>query len=280
MAALASYLHARARGGRWLLRIDDLDPERCKRHFARDIAAMLERLELHWDGPVMYQSARAAQYREALIELVRHGRLYFCSCSRLDIQKRSLPMGLDGSAVYDGLCRGQVMNSMDESQGRKLHFRLDGAFSCSDAVCGVFAGDHSRDTGDFAVTERSGRATYHLATVVDDHASAVTEVVRGADLLGCTPKQQALYAALDWTAPSYAHVPLVRAADGTKLSKQTGAGALMGDPARGEIWDALSVLGQQPPAELRGAAHSELLAWALPHWSLARVPVSSWTQRP
>lgn len=261
--------------------MDDLDSERCQPQFAAQIEAVLDTLGLHWDGAVLYQSARAAPYREALAALIDAGCVYVCHCSRQMIQKRGLPTGLDGSPVYDGLCRHHVVRAVSRDSGnQKLHVRVDGEFRCTDGVCGSFVGNHSQHTGDFAIMERSGRATYHLATVVDDHASGITQVVRGADLLGCTPKQDALYAALGWLAPNYAHVPLVLADDGTKLSKQTGARALSLAPADAEIWNALVVLGQEPPAVLRGAAHAEVLAWAVEHWRQARVPVSSWIHKP
>ena len=275
--ALASYLHVRAQGGRWLLRLDDLDAQRCRGPWRDLILRQLEQLGLRWDGPVLCQSQRTAYYREVLDRLIATGRVYACSCSRAAVQRRGLPLALDGAPLYDGLCRAQIVSTPAQAQGRKLHIRLDGDFRCDDAVCGSFAGVHGRHTGDFAIVERSGRVTYHLATVADDHASAVTQVVRGADLLGCTPRQQALYAALGWPQPLYAHVPLVRATDGTKLSKQTGARALSCLPTDGEIWDALSVLGQQPPVGLRGAPHGQLLDWAIAHWSLVRVPVSPWS---
>jgi glutamyl-Q tRNA(Asp) synthetase len=198
VAAMASYLDARAHGGEWLVRMEDVDKAREMPGAADSILSDLEFFGFRWDGPVMYQSQRTEAYREALEQLKSAGQAYPCGCSRKEIEGEDYP-----GTCARGLPPGKVARS----------WRV-------------------RGEGDFVVLRADGFFAYQLAVVVDDQAQGITHVVRGADLLDSTPRQNHLQRLLGYRVPHYRHVPLVLAADGQKLSKQTGAAML--DLARAE----------------------------------------------
>jgi glutamyl-Q tRNA(Asp) synthetase len=260
VAAVGSWLDARRAGGRWLLRLDDLDAPRNVPGAADAILRELERLGLHWDGVVERQSARAARYQGALASLRREGLAFACGCSR-----RAL---VDG--VYPGTCRAGLAPGVVE---RALRLRVDDRpVTVHDAIQGAFTQHLRSAVGDFVVLRADGIVAYHLATVMDDAASGVTDVVRGADLLDSTPRQLALYTVLGHAPPRYAHLPVAVNAAGQKLSKQTHAADSARSPADALWRDALTFLGHPPPAELAGAGADQLAAWARSAWSLDRVP--------
>lgn len=255
VAALGSYLSARKVGGRWLLRVDDLDPPRVVPGATDAILAGLDALGLGWDGPVVYQSQRGEAYLAALGDLRRQGLIYACRCSRRRL----------GGGPYPGHCRELAL----PDTGHALRVRVDGATVClADAVQGDCGGPLAADCGDFTVRRADGVFAYHLACVVDDAWQGVTEVVRGADLLASTPRQVHLQELLGLPTPRYAHLPVVVDASGSKLSKQTRAPAVVPTQAAAALFAAADFLGLAPPAELRGAPPAELLAWALPRWSV------------
>lgn len=265
LAAVASYLEARHRGGCWLLRMEDLDPPREQPGAADHILRTLDAFGFDWDGPVLRQSTRAAAYRAALDDLRVRGLAYPCACTRREIAARGRT-GLEGP-IYPGTCRAGLPPGR---RGRALRVRTDGArISFHDALQGPRTQNLEREIGDFVLRRADGYWAYQLAVVVDDAAQGITHVVRGADLLGSTPRQIHLFHLLGLPIPAYAHIPVAVDARGEKLSKQTGARAVSPDPAT--LWQALAFLRQAPPAELRTADLTEIWAWARVHWRAERL---------
>lgn len=263
VAALASWLDARAHGGQWLLRIEDLDEPRCSKAAASTILHQLDALGLHRDGELLWQSLRTSLYRAALDRLIAEDLAFACACTRRDLE--SQPLSLDGTRRYPGTCRDRVGISP-----RAWRFRVPpGAVAFDDAVCGAQTVDVAADVGDFVLWRADGFCAYQLAVVVDDAEQGVTDVVRGADLLGSTPRQILLQQALRLPRPRYAHVPLVLDRNGEKLSKQTRARPLEPANAVADLADALRFLNHAPPSEVVAAGRDALLAWAIGHWRLA-----------
>ena len=229
--ALASWLSARSAGGRWLIRLEDVDGPRCRRDLGeaqlRDLAA----LGLDSDEPVAWQSERSGRYQEALVRLHDLERLYPCICTRKDLQLlASAPHAEDGLRPYPGQCRGRAWEGFDHA----LRLRLpQGPVAWQDLLLGAQQDDPASLTGDPLLFRRDGCFAYHLAVVVDDGAQGVTEVVRGADLRPVTATQIRLQEALGLPRPRYAHLGLVVAPDGGRLGKRAGALGLAALAARG-----------------------------------------------
>jgi glutamyl-Q tRNA(Asp) synthetase len=239
VAALASWLDARAAGGRWLVRMEDLDRTRARPGAADDILRALERLGLGWDGEVAYQSRRTELYRSALRQL--EARCYWCGCSRREIADSSLGLAVDGAAIYPGTCRRELAPGRP---ARALRLRVDDSpirFACR--VQGPREQVLSRDVGDFVLYRADGQFAYQLAVVVDDADQGVTDVVRGADLLDSTPRQIYLQRLLGYATPRYLHAPVALNAAGEKLSKQTGAEPVDLSHGEAELRRALAFLG-------------------------------------
>lgn len=259
VAALASWLDARAARGTWLLRVEDLDAPRTQPGAADLILRCLERLGLTWDGPVLYQSLRAARYEAALQKLQRH--TYWCGCTRREIADSSLGLASDGAQIYPGTCR----NGLPEGKPpRALRIRTgNDSISFQDRVQGAQQQSLEREVGDFVLYRADGQFAYQLAVVVDDAEQGVTDVVRGADLLDSTARQIHLQRLLGCLTPRYLHAPIAVNVAGEKLSKQTGAQPV--DPARREevIRQALRFLGQAPTPDLDEA---------VANWDAARIP--------
>ena len=231
-SALLGWLQARAAGGRFLLRIEDLDRARCRPAFLEDLYRDLAWLGLDWDEPPLVQSQREDVYREALERLRREGRVYPCFCTRAEIARAaSAPHGLsDEGPRYPGTC-ATLPPEQQEERGRSrppaLRFHpLPGEWCFEDGLHGRVCQDVDAAVGDFVVRRNDGVASYQLAVVVDDAASGITDVLRGDDLLGSTPRQLQLYEALGHTAPRFWHVPLVLGEDGKRLAKREGAFAI------------------------------------------------------
>ena len=268
LAALGSYLDARCAGGRWLVRIDDVDAPRAAPGAGEGILRTLERLGFEWDGAPVWQQARTDVYDAAFARLRAHGQVYGCACTRKMLA--DAPRAVDGSARYPGTCRDGLPAGV---RPRAWRFRVPaGQTAFDDRVQGPVCEDVGRDAGDFILKRADGLFAYQLATVVDDADAGVTDVVRGIDLIGSTARQIVLQRALGLPTPRYAHLPVVVDARGQKLSKQSLARAVDGFPATQLIVDALSCLGQAPPASLPRAPLREVWAWAHAHWSMAAVP--------
>lgn len=263
VAAVASWLDARAVGGEWLVRIEDVDTPRTVPGAADEILRTLEAFGLQWDAEVCWQGRRTALYDEALDRLRAIGATYRCRCSRREISDSGL-VGPDG-AIYPGTCRHlglgkDVTTERFDVAGTRIAFH--------DRVQGAIEQDLERDIGDFVVKRRDGLHAYQLAVVVDDAAQQVSDVVRGADLLWSTPRQIALQRRLGYPTPTYLHVPVATNERGEKLSKQTLAPAL--DPRRAPeaLRAALAFLHQPATA---GGSPGEILAQASAAWDPAAI---------
>jgi glutamyl-Q tRNA(Asp) synthetase len=261
VAALASYLDARAVNGRWLLRMEDLDPPREVPGAQAAILQTLEQYGLEWDGEVVYQSQRHEAYREVVQRWFSQGLAYACTCSRKQLQ------GYGG--IYPGLC-GNAGHGPEDAAIRlrvpQLNYRFE------DRVQGDFQQHLGRESGDFVIQRRDGLYAYQLAVVLDDAWQGITDIVRGADLLDSTPRHLYLQELLGVPQPRYLHVPLIIQPDGHKLGKSYRSPPLQGDDAGPLLLRALRALGQQPPQELVGAAPREILAWATAHWDATTIP--------
>jgi len=259
VTALASFLDARASGGRWLVRIDNLDPPREAAGAAQNILHTLQKHALHWDGELLYQDARRTAYKAALMQLRADGLLFPCTCSRKNLQ---------GSAVYPGACRRR-RKAPDSALAWRVRSR--GALNFHDRIQGPQRRRLERDVGDFIVQRRDGLFAYHLATPLDDAHQGIPEVLRGPDLPDSTAAQISLPRCTHLPTPRYAHGPLVRDPRGEKLSKSTQLHSLEQNPPAQNLRRGLRLLGQpEPPTSLRRA--DALLRWAVEHWEFARIP--------
>ena len=258
LAALASWLDVRSQGGRWLLRIEDIDPPRCPPGISDTIIQQLDAFGLYHDGTVEYQHDHDSDYQMALDALVNGGMAYPCSCSRKEWQHFS---------VYPGWCRHGPLHSE-----RDVAWRLRTDIGVPDICWQDRRLGHQRWSlpalGDVVLKRRDGLWAYQLAVVVDDARQGITDIVRGADLLDNTPWQIRLQQALGYPTPRYLHLPLVVAANGQKLSKQNMAPALpLQDHAvRPLLHEALTLLGQSPEQALRHAPVSNQLSAAINSW--------------
>ncbi len=267
IAALGSFLEARRRGGEWLVRIEDVDTPRTAPGATTAILRALERYGLHWDGPVIHQSQRAAHYQAALESLLDAGWVYPCTCSRQALA--GCRRGRDGAPIYPGTCRAGP-HQIDRPTALRLRV-TDAPLTFQDAIQGEYRQQLEREVGDFVLRRADGVFAYQLAVVVDDAAQGVTQVVRGADLLDSTPRQIVLQRLLGLPTPDYAHLPVAVDRRGDKLSKQTGAPPLDEHNPGPVLWVALRFLGQQPPPELARESVATIIAWAIAHWDLAAV---------
>jgi len=268
VAAVASWVDARAVGGRWLVRMEDLDRPRCESGAADIILRQLEAYGLQWDGTVLAQSQRDDAYFAALEALKAQGALYPCACTRSQLAQA--PRNHEGEIIYPGTCRTGLPAG---AVARSWRVRVpDVSAHFIDRIHGVLQQNLAHEVGDFIVKRADGLFAYQLAVVVDDAFQNITHVVRGADLLWNTPRQIYLQTLLGLPTPLYAHVPLITNAAGQKLSKQTLAPALPETGRSAVLGEALAALGLPPPVELAEAEPAELLAWASAHWHIKNVP--------
>ncbi|HEZ0706508.1 TPA: tRNA glutamyl-Q(34) synthetase GluQRS [Neisseria meningitidis] len=269
LTAAASYADARSNGGKWLVRMEDLDPPREMPGAASHILHTLEAFGFEWDGEVAYQSHRYALYEETLCRLQTAGLVYPCHCSRKDWQAGAR-RGADGF-VYNGRCRHPCQRPAPQGKQPAWRIRVpDRIIGFSDGIVGGYAQNLARDIGDFVLLRADGYWAYQLAVVADDAEQGVTHIVRGQDLLVSTPRQIYLQQCLDVPTPQYAHLPLLTNAQGQKWSKQTLAPAL--DLNRREqllrqVFRYLN-LPEAPEAD----RPAELLDWAVAHWDMGKVP--------
>ncbi len=261
IAALGSYLQARAQGGIWRVRIEDIDPPREVPGAAETILRQLEHYGLHWDSEILWQSQRHDAYRERLAWLRDRGLSYYCTCTRARIQSVG--------GVYDGHCRR--LNQGPENAAVRVMQRHP-VMHFHDRLLGEIHADARLAREDFIIHRRDGLFAYNLAVVVDDHFQGVTEIVRGADLIEPTVRQISLYQQFGWAVPDYIHLPLALNAEGLKLSKQNHAPALpKGDP-RPLLISALQFLNQDVTQEWQDLRIEDLLQKAVSGWTLSRVP--------
>ncbi|MFW5399005.1 tRNA glutamyl-Q(34) synthetase GluQRS [Yersinia sp. 1252 StPb PI] len=262
IAALGSYLQARAQRGNWLVRIEDIDPPREIPGAASRILAALDHYGLHWDSQVIYQSQRHEAYRATLDWLKQQGLSYYCTCTRSRIQQ------LGG--FYDGYCRDRHLPA--DSAAIRLR-QTQPIYAFYDKLLGELHVESALAQEDFIIRRRDGLFAYNLAVVVDDAFQGVTEIVRGADLIEPTVRQIALYQQLQQPAPSYLHLPLALNHDGNKLSKQNHATPLPDGDPRPILVDALKFLHQPLPECWQDLDLPLLLRFAVENWTLAAIPL-------
>ena len=279
VAALGSFLTARSEGGRWLLRIEDIDTPRVVPGAADTILHTLEAFGLCWDGPVVYQSRRLPHYEAALRRLLAAGLAYPCSCSRQEVARTAAkPLG---ALLYPGTCRHGAHRP---GQSTAIRLRTDGRIiRFHDLIQGPYSQCLETAVGDFVIRRVDGLFAYQLAVVVDDAAQGITQVVRGSDLLDSTPRQIYLQQLLRLSTPSHRHLPVVVDRFGHKLSKQTRAEPVNYRQPAPTLLAALCFLGQNPPPELDAARLDDIWPWALANWHPERIPALpaiGWTQTP
>jgi glutamyl-Q tRNA(Asp) synthetase len=262
LGALASFLDARAQNGRWLVRIEDIDPQR---EVAGASAAILNCLQDHglqWDGEIFYQNQRGDCYRAAIEQLLAAKLAFYCTCSRTELA--------DNGGIYTGHCRHCHLPPNAPYAVRVLVDASDIEFS--DAIQGPVHQNMARAIGDFVVFRKEGLAAYQLAVVIDDAAQGVTHIVRGSDLLDSTARQIFLQRQLKLPTPHYAHIPVIANNAGQKLSKQTLATALDSATAPQNLLAALEFLKQPLPDAAHRTSIEKILGWAVTHWQLNRIP--------
>ena len=288
VAALGSFLDAKANGGDWLVRIEDLDPPREIPGAADQILATLDAFGFEWTGPVVHQSTRREAYEAALVALHAIGATYRCGCTRRDIAAAvsrrlggvSNEYGSDKphqpvdhevrELVYPGTCRALL----EPPRGAVAERIRVGAATVAfvDALQGRVEQSLTNEVGDFILRRADGLFAYQLAVVVDDAAQGITDIVRGADLLDSTPRQIFLGQMLGYPGIRYLHLPVVVNAAGEKLSKQTRAATVDAGAPSAALAAALRFLGQDLPADAGAWAPHEILTWGTDHWQLAKLP--------
>jgi glutamyl-Q tRNA(Asp) synthetase len=262
LGALASFLDARANHGRWLVRIEDIDPPREVAGATQAILDCLRAHGLHWDDEVMHQSARIDLYRQTCRQLLTAHRAFYCTCSRTDLTGQR--------GIYSGRCR---QCQQQPPTAHAIRLRVDDLTVCfDDAIQGYNEQHLLREVGDYVIFRKEDLPAYQLAVVVDDAAQGVTHIVRGSDLLDSTPRQIFLQRCLQLPQPRYAHIPVIANAFGQKLSKQTHANALDNCRAGENLRCALEFLRQPPPPADIPAEPMAILNWAIAHWDSARIP--------
>jgi glutamyl-Q tRNA(Asp) synthetase len=258
--AVASFLDARAHGGRWLLRIEDLDRPREIAGSADGILRTLQQFGFEWDGAVTRQYERAERYEEALLALHAQQRTFSCSCSRAQ---------LEDELRYPGTCRTRRLQATPAA----IRLRVEpGQVLFTDRIQGTYRQNVADAVGDFILKRRDQIYAYVLAVTVDDAAQGVTHIVRGADLLDNTPRQIYLQRLLGFPEPTYAHVPVLTEADGGKLAKSRRSVHLSADSPLPQLCSVFSLLGLAPPPSLASGTISAAWDWAVAQWDLSRVP--------
>ena len=273
-SCLLSWLAARSQGGRMVLRLEDLDPDRCTQAWCDQVMRDLEWLGLDWDNEPVYQSRRTEAYRAAFAQLEERGLIYPCYCTRAERLAASAPHRSDGVVVYDGRCRRLSPKEREElARTRRPAWRVEvpeETVSFVDRIQGPFSQNLARECGDFILRRSDGVYAYQLAVVVDDAAMGVTQVVRGSDLLDSTPRQLWLQEELGLPHPEYGHVPLLLAPDGRRLAKRDR------DQELGELqsrYTASELVGRL--AHLAG-----LIPEPVPITPAELVPLFSWEKLP
>ena len=259
LAAAASYAQARVNNGRWLVRVEDIDPPREQAGADKLILKALEAYGFEWDGPVCYQSSFTTHHERVVRDLLQSEQAYPCSCSRRDLA--TVPRGPLG-AIYPGTCR-------DGSASDEAAIRIrtnDEPIEFRDLLQGTCSQRLESESGDFIIKRRDGLIAYHLAVVVDDYDQGITEIVRGIDLLDSTPRHIWLQRVLGFPTPGYMHVAVAVNNDGQKLSKLTGAkGIDLDDPGK-TLFAAFEALQQEPPDDLIDEPPASQWQWLLQNW--------------
>ena len=260
VAAVASYLQARARQGRWLVRIEDIDPPREQPGAAELILRALEAYGFEWDGRVIYQSSSRPAHDAAVETLLEQDLAYPCGCSRKDLA--DAPRGPLGT-IYPGTCR----SGCDAAETAVRLRTTNEPITFDDALQGRQTQRLESESGDFVIRRRDGLIAYQLAVVVDDALQGITEVVRGIDIMESTARQIWLQRLLGYPQPGYLHFPVITHPDGDKLSKLTGAPGIPCEEPRPLLLAALTALRQDPPSDIETASVGEIWQWAIRNWA-------------
>jgi len=272
IAALASFLEAKSfinphgENGKWLIRIEDIDPPREQIGASSAILKTLESFGLHWDETELYQSTQSQYYREILANLAQQKLSYYCQCTRAQIKAQG--------GIYQRHCRNEQHQSQNSATRLINQY---GLYQFNDIFQGDVVCDQALANEDFIIHRKDGLFAYQLAVVADDIAQNITHVVRGCDLLEPTARQLTLFQTLNdsflkCTTPQYGHVPLAVTNEGYKLSKQNKAPAIDNDKPQPALIAALTFLGQSPDAQLANASVEEIIQWAVKHWQSSSVP--------
>lgn len=261
IAALASFLDARANNGKWLVRIEDIDPPREREGAGSEILKTLECFGLHWDETVLYQSQQSSLYQSVLDFLEQQKLSYACKCTRAEIKRVG--------GIYQGNCRDKEL--LPAHAAIRLINR-QGICQYEDLIQGHVSCDINLAKEDFIMHRKDGLFAYQLAVVVDDLFQGITHIVRGCDLLEPTARQLSFFSTLKMQAPIYAHVPLAVTEDGYKLSKQNKAPAIDNAAPQHALVAALSFLGQSPPLDIASESVDVIINWAITNWQIALVP--------
>lgn len=260
IGALASFLDARAAGGQWLLRMENIDPPREIAGSDQRILNTLRHHGLRWDGEVLQQSSRHSAYESALRQLLDKGYAFYCSCSRRQLR--------DSGGLHQGACTAAV-NPRDCA----IRLRVpDAIVTATDALQAPLSQNLLGEVGDFTLKRRDGHYAYQLAVVVDDAFQEISHVVRGSDLWVSTPRQCYLQSLLELPTVNYLHFPVILGDDGHKLSKQTFASAVDDSRACDNLLLALRFLNQIQPPPARSTSANAILHWAIEHWSRDALP--------
>jgi len=268
IAAVASYLEARKQQGEWLVRMEDVDELRNQTGAADNILHTLDNYGFEWDGEVLYQTQRKQAYAEALHQLDSQDLIYRCTCSRKDLRDQ-IPAGEHG-LIYPGTCE-YLQHPAETEHSLRVKTHND-KIEFTDAVMGIYGQQLKTETGDFIIRRRDKLFAYQLAVVVDDAFQNITDIVRGYDLLDSTPRQIHLQQCLNYSTPSYTHLPIAINDQGDKLSKQTGAAGINEKADIESLVNCMNFLGQSMPAELKTASLNTFWQWALENWDLNKVP--------
>lgn len=264
VAALASYLQAKSQLGKWLVRIEDIDPPREVPGAAEDILQTLKAYGLIWDDEVIYQSQQSEHYEKVLQTLKQQQLSYACSCTRRLIKQQG--------GLYLGTCRDKAQ----PHQGNALRINVSKLSQpithFFDQLQGEIRLDKQQADEDFIIKRKDGLYAYNLAVTIDDINQGVNEIVRGADLLSTTGKQLSIYQLLQQTPPSYVHLPLAITSPGVKLSKQNHALAIDKKNPIPTLLKALDFLGHPVPENINKKDCDTILSWAIQHWQLKNVP--------
>jgi glutamyl-Q tRNA(Asp) synthetase len=269
VAAVASYCQSKSVNGNWLVRIEDIDTPRVIKGSADNILHTLENFGFEWDGEVLYQSQRFKIYEEFLQTLISQGFIYACNCSRKSLLGSPIQTGPLGK-IYPGNCRTKQLDL--HTLKLRLNTETVGSIEFHDNHFDTFQLNLTDEVGDIILKRQDGVYAYHLAVVIDDALSHITDIVRGADLLGSTCIHLHLNRLFKFSTANYLHIPLIKNKTGDKLSKQTGAKGLSIQKAPEQILDALNFLGQKIPAELSTYEPSYILKYAKDHWDSKKIP--------
>lgn len=257
LSALASYLDIKSIGGRWLVRMEDLDPPREMPGADKLILEGLEAHGLHWDGEVLFQSQRHQIYQEYVDRCFELHKAFYCVCSRQDIAPYK--------GIYPGTCRG-VLIPPDAPHAVRLVVEPEGETCFTDLFQGEITQDIKTKVGDYVIKRKDQLYAYQLAVVVDDGLQNITHIIRGVDLIDSTLQQIYLQKVLGFQTPVYGHVLLVMNEFGQKLSKRAHSPTVDNSKSASNLYEALTLLQQNPPNELRQATNEEILQWGTQNW--------------